>query len=214
VGQRLRRWAVRSARAAYLGLERSRLAPLLRLPPVRRLKARVAYTPASRVLSVLDLLAATGVAGWVGGGWGVDALVGRQTRRHHDLDLVISDSDEEYRRLAEALAREGFRPDEPELSPGLPMPLRCAWHNDDGHTIEILPVALHGPPFHAVPADGQPASGAAPFASGLIDGRPVPCLSAAFQLAMHEGYPPRDTDARDIGLLRTCAHPPERTMPA
>jgi lincosamide nucleotidyltransferase A/C/D/E len=214
VGQRLRRWAVRAARTAYLGLERSRLAPLLHLPPVRRLKARVTYTPASRVLSVLDLLAATGVSCWVGGGWGVDALVGRQTRRHHDLDLVISDSDEEYRRLAEALAREGFRPDEPERSPGLPMPLRCAWHNDDGHTIEILPVALHGPPFQAAPTGGQPTAGAAPFASGLIDGRRVPCLSAGLQLALHEGYPPRDTDARDIGLLRTCVHPPERTMPA
>jgi lincosamide nucleotidyltransferase A/C/D/E len=75
-------------------------------------------------------------------------------------------------------------------------------------------VALHEPPFQAAPAGEQPTSGAAPFVSGLIDGRPVPCLSAAFQLAMHEGYPPRDTDARDIGLLRTCVHPPERTMPA
>ncbi|MDH4308687.1 MAG: amino acid transporter [Acidimicrobiia bacterium] len=37
------------------------------------------------VLSVLDLLDEA----WVDGGWGVDALVGRQTRRHLDLDLAL-----------------------------------------------------------------------------------------------------------------------------
>ena len=33
-----------------------------------------------RVLALLDLL--EGLAVWVDGGWGVDALVGRQTREH------------------------------------------------------------------------------------------------------------------------------------
>ena len=34
-----------------------------------------------------------GVACWVMGGWGVDALLGRETRTHHDLDLLISVDD-------------------------------------------------------------------------------------------------------------------------
>jgi lincosamide nucleotidyltransferase A/C/D/E len=41
------------------------------------------------VLAVLDALAHAGCRAWVGGGWGVDALVGRPTRSHRDLDLAI-----------------------------------------------------------------------------------------------------------------------------
>ena len=30
---------------------------------------------------------------WLDGGWGVDALLGEQTREHLDLDLVIQEKD-------------------------------------------------------------------------------------------------------------------------
>ena len=43
---------------------------------------------ADDVLSVLALLRAAGVDTWVAGGWGIDALVGRETRPHRDLDLL------------------------------------------------------------------------------------------------------------------------------
>ena len=45
------------------------------------------------VIDVLDRLDAVGVEWCVDGGWGVDALVGRQTRPHKDLDLRVSASD-------------------------------------------------------------------------------------------------------------------------
>jgi hypothetical protein len=41
------------------------------------------------VLGVLGDLAEAGCAVWVAGGWGVDALAGRQTRLHRDLDLAV-----------------------------------------------------------------------------------------------------------------------------
>jgi lincosamide nucleotidyltransferase A/C/D/E len=41
------------------------------------------------VLGVLADLAEAGCAVWVAGGWGVDALIGRQTRLHRDLDLSL-----------------------------------------------------------------------------------------------------------------------------
>lgn len=40
---------------------------------------------AERVLDLLDLLVDRGLDVWVDGGWGVDALAGRQTREHGDL---------------------------------------------------------------------------------------------------------------------------------
>lgn len=46
------------------------------------------------------------VRSWVDGGWGVDALVGQQTRPHDDLDLVIELADSD--RAAAALSELGY----------------------------------------------------------------------------------------------------------
>lgn len=204
----LRQHAVRAARMTYLGFERSQLAPLLNTRAVQRLKAWVTYMPESRVIAVLDLLADADVDVWVAGGWGVDALVGRQTRRHYDLDLVISDLPEHYLRLAAVLTSHGFRPSASEYTTGMPMPLRNAWMHDDGHCIEVMPVPLREPPF--APGRGGPAG--PPFAHGRLGGRTVPCLSARLQLLLHEGYPAREIDAADIGLLRKHADDREGTV--
>ena len=44
---------------------------------------------ASEVARLADVLEAAGVAVWLDGGWGVDALLEEQTREHDDLDLVL-----------------------------------------------------------------------------------------------------------------------------
>jgi lincosamide nucleotidyltransferase A/C/D/E len=41
------------------------------------------------VTAVLTALDRAHVRHWVAGGWGVAALVGRQTREHRDLDLAV-----------------------------------------------------------------------------------------------------------------------------
>ena len=48
---------------------------------------------ASDLLAVLGQLDRAGVVIWLDGGWGVDALLGRQSRPHQDLDLVIDRDD-------------------------------------------------------------------------------------------------------------------------
>ena len=42
---------------------------------------------AAAILAALD---ARDAEVWVGGGWGVDALLGEQTREHSDLDLWLN----------------------------------------------------------------------------------------------------------------------------
>jgi lincosamide nucleotidyltransferase A/C/D/E len=211
----LHRRAVRAARTGYVGIERTPLAPLLRIPAVQRLKARITYMPASQVLALLGQLDAAGVHVWIAGGWGVDALAGRQNRRHYDLDLVISDHPGVYDEVANVLARAGFRHVESECNPGLPMPWRHVWQHDDGYSVEVLPVVLQDPPF-SVPRSRAPAPGAPQpsFTQGSIDGRPVPCLSARLQLVLHTGYPPRDVDAFDTDVLRAHLDHAEGTLPA
>jgi hypothetical protein len=46
----------------------------------------VGLVDAADVIQVLEALDGAGVRHWVGGGWGVAALAGRQTRPHRDLD--------------------------------------------------------------------------------------------------------------------------------
>ena len=46
-------------------------------------------TALAEVLNVLAVLYALGCRFWLEGGWGVDALVGHQTRPHRDLDVDL-----------------------------------------------------------------------------------------------------------------------------
>jgi lincosamide nucleotidyltransferase A/C/D/E len=187
---------IQAARAAYLGVERTPLAPLLQSRWIQRLKARVTYMPAGLVLTLLDRIGAAGTRVWVGGGWGVDALAGQQTRRHYDLDLLIDSEPTAYAAVAGALTTEGFRLGTVQHNAGLAMPLRYIWRHDGGYVVEVLPVVLTAAPFGVT----WPA-----FAEGTIEGRAVPCLSADLQLKLHTGYPQRDIDATDTDLLRAIS---------
>src|ERR1700736_3930072 len=61
-------------------------------------------------VDVIDLYTSIenlGVKIWVDGGWGVDALLGEQTRPHKDLDIAIQQKD--IPMLHEFLQARGFR---------------------------------------------------------------------------------------------------------
>jgi uncharacterized protein YaaQ len=62
---------------------------------------------ADDVLEIVGLLRASDVDVWLLGGWGVDALVGEQTRDHKDLDLIVRDDD--VARASDVLNERGFR---------------------------------------------------------------------------------------------------------
>ena len=59
------------------------------------------------VVEVLGWLGEREVAVWLGGGWGVEALVGEQTRDHKDLDLIVRD--DHVSRMSGVLIEHGFR---------------------------------------------------------------------------------------------------------
>jgi lincosamide nucleotidyltransferase A/C/D/E len=45
------------------------------------------------VIDLYTTLENLGVEIWIDGGWGVDALLGEQTRPHKDLDIAIQQKD-------------------------------------------------------------------------------------------------------------------------
>ncbi|HEY7294940.1 MAG TPA: amino acid transporter [Dehalococcoidia bacterium] len=152
--------------------------------------------PAGEVLRVLDALSHAGITAWLDGGWGVDALLGEQTRPHSDLDLVIALADSDAARRA--LLPHGYS----RVSDLLPV--RFVVGDDAGHRIDFHTVA-----FDAEGGGLQPQPDGSTFryppegfgATGLIGGEAVRCLSAETQLLCHQGYEPDDDDRHDVHLL-------------
>lgn len=150
----------------------------------------------SEVQRVIDSLAPARCVCWVGGGWGVDALLARETRPHRDLDLAF-DAEQEAAALS-VLERLGYK-----LKTDW-RPVRFEVAAPAGRFVDMHPVVLDAD-GNGIQAgfDGETfVYPAASFTSGFIDGRRVNCLSAALQLEFHSGYEPRDIDRADIDLLQ------------
>jgi lincosamide nucleotidyltransferase A/C/D/E len=155
----------------------------------------------SEVMHVMAVLTGHQCPAWVGGGWGVDALVGHQTRPHRDLDLAIDARCES--RATAALARIGYqvqtdwRPVRVELSrPGAGwVDLHPVNFDDTGHGRQHdLDGGWFDYPIGCL-------------RTGHLDGHPIPCLSIEQQIRFHTGYPPRDIDRHDLTLLHQLAQP-------
>ncbi|MDA8292339.1 MAG: hypothetical protein M0Z33_11775 [Actinomycetota bacterium] len=198
----LRRAATALSRYVAESPERSVVRKLL-TPGYTRLRGEV--TP-GELLAVVDALRAGGVDLWLAGGWGVDALLGRQTRRHDDMDIVVDDFDERAPVAAAILARLGFETTRRDRFP-LWMPDR--WQMRDGslRTVDLVSVDWSRM-LAALERDGEPGPDELPpqtvaSAAGTVAGRPVPCLSARVQLLFHSQFEPRAVQRHDLELLET-----------
>jgi lincosamide nucleotidyltransferase A/C/D/E len=153
------------------------------------------------VLQVLDCLGQADVEVWLDGGWGVDALVGRPTRDHEDLDLAMDR--EEVPRAVEALAGIGYEHDR-EATPGLPA--RAVLRGPGGRTVDLHPLRFDraGNGWQQLSESGR-AWGCYEAkhlsAKGAIDEHPVRCISAELQLRFRRGYEWTENDEHDIRLL-------------
>ncbi|MCX5406467.1 amino acid transporter [Streptomyces sp. NBC_00335] len=152
---------------------------------------------AADVLSVLALLRRAGADVWVGGGWGIDALLGRRTRDHRDLDLMHRQEQEPA--VVAALAEAGFseRLDR--------RPVRFVVAHADGREVDLHPLVFagDGSAVQASPEPGRPFRyPASCFVTGGIGGTAVPCLSVEQQVSFHQGYEPTGRDRQDMAHLR------------
>jgi lincosamide nucleotidyltransferase A/C/D/E len=148
------------------------------------------------VLELLSWLRSAGVDAWVDGGWGVDALLRRQTRPHADLDLVVPMP--RVPALRSELEARGFAARLDEL------PVRFVMTHPELGSIDFHPVEFdaEGGGVQAQPGGGRfryPPEGF--VAAGSISGQRVSCLSPEVQLLCHLGYPPAAKDIHDVLLL-------------
>jgi lincosamide nucleotidyltransferase A/C/D/E len=150
---------------------------------------------AEDVVEVLDRLETAGVAASVAGGWAVDALLGRLTREHGDLDLAVDAEDVD--RAIDALDTLGLGIEVDER------PARLAL-GDGTRAVDLHPVRWD------VDGTGRQSTGTggdfvyppgSTDALGMIGGREVRCLTPELLVTFHLWYEPRDIDRRDMAAL-------------
>lgn len=144
------------------------------------------------VLELLGVLDELEVGWWLLGGWGVDALVGRQTRPHRDLDVAVPLAD-----LPRIEARlPSFRRTNPEEHPGFAL-----LEDVCGRRFDLL----------LLTGDRQQLAGGGvvqypheeTIATGTIGGRAVRCASAALQRRDRERPEASDADRADLATLQS-----------
>jgi Nucleotidyl transferase of unknown function (DUF2204) len=124
--------------------------------------------PPERVVTAMQALEEAGVKTVLMGGWGVDALVGRQLRPHADLDLLADES--EFEVAIEILTGLGYEPWNHDSGPGPigNLPVSAAQTLRDG---ALRVVELHAVDLRQV----RPTE-------GIVAGKRVFCLTAEHQL--------------------------------
>jgi lincosamide nucleotidyltransferase A/C/D/E len=153
------------------------------------------------VAQVLDALDGSGVRHWVGGGWGVDVLVGRQTREHRDLDLAV-DADH-LQACLQTLIDLGYVTDIDWL------PVRIELRGPGDRWVDLHPVAFddsgHGRQagLDGAHFDYPPDA----FTVAVLNGRRIDCLSVQQQRDFHTGYEHQTNDTHDLDLMNALDQP-------
>ncbi len=150
--------------------------------------------PANEVRRIVDWLEDAGATYQINGGWAVDALVGRETRPHQDLDLFL-DTDVVVDLMTWLAARgyqvtEDWRPVRVELS--------GAKGRVDVHPMQVLD---NGDGIQEGLGDDTFVHAARDRTRGEIEGREVFVASAGRLRQLRRGYEPRAVDLHDLAQL-------------
>lgn len=147
------------------------------------------------LLKVIDLFEEIQITYWLDGGWGVDALVGKQTRNHRDIDINYDANETE--RLLDTLIKVGYQVETDW------MPVRAELYHPELGYLDIHPFIIE--------ADGSCKQSdleggfynidAKYFGQTIFEGRKIPCISIEGQKVFHSGYELRKSDIHDLKCL-------------
>lgn len=151
---------------------------------------------APHLMALLELFDAEGIPVWLDGGWGVDALLGEQTREHDDLDLVLAADD--VTGIVRVLEASGY-----EVAKGR-LPTCIVLLDPEGRQVDLHPVVFDdsGDGIYVMEEGGTWPYPARGFnGSGSVLGRAVRCLTPEVQVLCHAGYELDDEDRHDLAAL-------------
>ena len=152
---------------------------------------------AADVLDLYNALQNKNIEIWIDGGWGVDALLEKQTRPHKDLDIVIQQIDvAKFRTLLEP---QGYQ----EIKPQIARPHNFVLADNHGHEIDVHVIVLdaEGNGIYGPVEQGEMYPVDALAGTGRIAGQTVKCISARWSINFHSGYKLQEKDYKDVSAL-------------
>ena len=154
----------------------------------------MAMMNADTVLLVMSWLRQAEIRAYIGGGWGIDALLGYQTRVHADLDVAF-DADSENQ-MMQVFGAAGYTLREDAR------PVRFVLGNESGYVVDFHPVVFDYKGSGIQQGfEGVFRYPAHDLIQGAVAGVTVPCISADLQVHFHAGYRPTEKDCADMHLL-------------
>jgi lincosamide nucleotidyltransferase A/C/D/E len=153
--------------------------------------------PADHVIEVHELLTSHEIDIWIDGGWGVDALLGEQTREHGDLDVAIQARD--LPKMRALLEERGYNDKGEEHA----RPWNFILKDQTGHEIDVHAIDLDsaGNGIYGPPENGEMYPASSLRGMGVIAGRRVQCISAEDMVKFHSGYELDQNDFHDVLAL-------------
>jgi lincosamide nucleotidyltransferase A/C/D/E len=139
----------------------------------------------------------SGVTVWIDGGWGVDALLGKQTRTHKDLDIAVEQKD--AAKLRELLETQGYR----EIKLETARPHNYVLGDGNGHEIDVHVIVLDadGNGIYGPVENGEIYPADSLTGTGTIAGHHVRCISPEWVVRFHSGYELQPKDFDDVSAL-------------
>lgn len=149
------------------------------------------------VIRLYNELTRLGIKIWIDGGWGIDVLLGKQTRPHEDIDIVVQQKD--IPKLRDLLDKQGFK----DVSRPDTSPWNFVLGDTNGRLVDVHAVVfdekgngMYGPLKKGVMYPAQSLTG-----TGVIQGKPVKSVSAEYVVKFHSRYTPDENDFKDVSAL-------------
>jgi lincosamide nucleotidyltransferase A/C/D/E len=144
---------------------------------------------------LIQLLEQNGIEVYVDGGWGVDALLGKQTRRHNDIDIALPHN--YVPKLRELLEAKGYK----NVPRDDTRDCNFVLGDDQGHQVDVHSYTFdeNGKNVYGVAYEPRHLTG-----SGIIAGRTVKCIPPDVMVEFHSGYELDNDDYHDVKSL--CEH--------
>jgi len=143
------------------------------------------------VVDLLKKVESIGVDMWITGGWGVDALIGHQTRPHNDIDIFIQKKD--------ALAFKKMLNSNGYFETKIESEDQTVWSNTCNCTIDIH--LFEFTEAEALRFENEIYPFSILNGKGKIGGISVRCMPVEAQVKYHQNYEIRQKDIDDVLLL-------------
>jgi lincosamide nucleotidyltransferase A/C/D/E len=144
------------------------------------------------VIMIIDLLEKNGIEVYIDGGWGVDALLGKQTRKHDDLDIALPHKF--VPKLRELLEIHGYK----DVPRDDTRDCNFVMGDEKGHWVDVHSYTFdkNGKLVFGIAYEPNHLIGI-----GTINGYSVKCIPPDVMVKFHTGYDVDEKDYHDVKAL-------------